>query len=139
MDGEPLGRILGPFLGYADATEEYVSVLVSDWPTGIALEDVDRLLGVGSTTELGGRTALYVCAECGDLGCGAATAVVTLYAGRVVWSEFGYQSDYESFDQDAVFDGAGPFVLDRGQYSAELERFRSLDTHPDATDGAEPG
>jgi hypothetical protein len=55
VDDELLGRVFGPFLGHADVTEEYVPVLVSDWPTGIALEDVDRLLGAGSTFERAGE------------------------------------------------------------------------------------
>jgi hypothetical protein len=139
VDDEPLGRVLGPFLGYADLTEEYVPVLVSDWPTGIALEDVDRLLGAGSTLELAGRTALYVCAECGDLGCGAVTAIVNVEQRHVVWSGFGYQNNYEPFDDSAAFDGVDPFVFDRDQYSAALERFRSLVRRVAPSDGDELG
>lgn len=118
IDGERLGRILGPFLGYGDATEEYVPVLVTDWPAGIALEDLGRLLGAAPSPQLHGRTAVYVCAECGDLGCGAVTAVVEVEGDQVVWHDFGYQNDYEAFDQDAVFAGVGPFMFDRGEYSA---------------------
>ncbi len=50
--------------------------VTTNWPTGVALEDLDRLLGVASTSKLAGRSAMYVCAECGDLGCGALTAVI---------------------------------------------------------------
>lgn len=139
VDGEPLGRVLGPYLGYVDLTEQYVSVLVSDWPTRMALDDLDQLPGVGSTSKLHGRTALYVCAECGDLGCGAVTAVVTVDQRQVVWSEFGYQNNYEPFEDSARFDGAGPFVFDRDEYSAALERFRSLVTKTHPSHGDAPG
>ena len=139
IDGQRLGRVLGPFLGLADVTEQHVPVLVIDWDTGIALEDLDRLLGAASTPELAGRTAFYVCIQCGDLGCGAVTAVVKVDERQVVWSEFGYQNNYEPFDATAVFDGAGPFVFDRDEYSAVLDRFRSSVTTARSNDGGEPG
>ena len=126
VDGERLGRILGPSLGYDDVTTEYVPVLVTDWPTGIALDDLDRLLGQPGPPQLNGRTAMYVCAVCGDLGCGAVTAVVELDGEKVVWRDFGYQNDYEAFDPGAVFAGVGPFAFDRDAYAAALRRFRSL-------------
>jgi len=125
VGGERLGRLVGPFLGYDDATEDYVSVLVSDWPTEAALEDLDRLLGAAPEPSLGGRTAMYVCAECGDLGCGAVTAVIEFDAEHVVWRDFGYQNNYEPFDEDATFAGTGPFTFDRAAYTRVLEEFRS--------------
>ena len=126
VDGQRLGQILGPFLDDDDATDEYVPVLVTDWPVGMSLEDLDRLLGAGAPPSLGGRTALYVCAECGDLGCGAVTAVVEVDDDKVVWCDFGYQNDYEPFDQEAVFAGVGPFTFDRDAYSVVLAHFRSV-------------
>jgi hypothetical protein len=38
---------------------------------------------------------MYVCAECGDLGCGAVTAAVEVGDDKVVWRDFGYQNNYE--------------------------------------------
>jgi hypothetical protein len=125
VDGVRLGRVVGPFLDYDDATDEYVSVLVSDWPTDAALEDLNRLLGVGVAPSLGGRTAIYTCAECGDVGCGAVTAVIEVSDEKVVWRDFGYQNDYEPFDQAYLFAGVGPFTFDRHAYARALEEFRS--------------
>jgi len=130
VDGERLGQVLGRFLGCDDVTDEYAPVLVTDWPTGIALEDFDRLLGAPAPPQLQGRTAMYVCAECGDLGCGAVTAVVEVGSCEVVWRDFGYQNDYEPFAQDAVLRGVGPFTFDRAAYSAVLSQFRSLVARP---------
>jgi hypothetical protein len=138
VDGERLGQILGPFLGYGDATDEYVPVLVTDWPADIALEDFDRLLGAGAPPQLGGRTAMYVCAECGDLGCGAVTAVVEVDGDKIVWREFGYQNDYEPFEPGrrlrrrravhvrprCVFGCPGAFPLSRQWDSARARRRR---------------
>lgn len=127
VDGQRLGHLLEPFLGY-DAVEEYVPVLVTDWPTGVALDDVGRLLTGGQTQTLDGRTAIYLCAECGDLGCGGITAVVEVRDRTVVWRDFGYQNDYEPFEATDIYDGLGPFEFDRDQYNAELQRFLALAT-----------
>lgn len=129
VDGERLGRVLGPFLYYDDATEGFVSVLVSDSPADIALEDLDRLLGAAPEPSLGGRTAIYVCAECGVVECGAVTAVVEVDDEKVVWRDFGYQYAYEPFDQDDIFSGVGPFTFDRRSYVQVLEEFRSRVNH----------
>jgi hypothetical protein len=66
VDAGRLGPILVPFLGCDDATEDTVPVLVTNWPVGVALEDLGRLLGAPPPPQLDGRTAMYVCAECGD-------------------------------------------------------------------------
>ena len=125
VDGERLGRVVGPFLHDDDATEDYVSVLVGDWPTEATLQDVDRLLGAAPDPTLSGRTAIYICAECGDLGCGAVTAVVEVGNETVVWRDFGYQNNYEPFDQNDLFADVGPFTFDRPAYTRALEDFRS--------------
>jgi hypothetical protein len=125
VDGERLGRVLGPFLDHEDVTDYYVPVLVADRPGGAAREELDRLLGAAPEPSLGRRTALYVCAECGGLGCGAVTAVVEVADETVAWRDFGYQNDYEPFDQAGVFSGVGPFTFDRTSYTRVLEGFRS--------------
>lgn len=42
-----------------------------------------------------GRVLLFVCGECGDLGCGAVTAALDVDADRVTWSQFAWESGYE--------------------------------------------
>ncbi len=39
------------------------------------------------------RIELYVCEECGDIGCGAITAKIIDRGDRIVWAEFANQSD----------------------------------------------
>ena len=67
---------------------------------------------------------LYVCAECGDLGCGSMTAIIDRTPDAVTWRDFGYQNDYEKFEKTEVFDGVGPFIFDRAAYDAVLAQFR---------------
>jgi hypothetical protein len=42
----------------------------------------------------------------------------------VVWRDFGYQNDYEVFDETDVFERVGPFSFDRADYDAVLQQFR---------------
>lgn len=72
-----------------------------------------------------GRTPLYICAECGDVGCGAVTAEIEVLEEQVVWRRFGYENSYEDFGADAVFEGVGPFVFTRSNYEAVLDQFRA--------------
>ncbi len=37
---------------------------------------------------------MYVCPECGDLGCGAISAVIEQVEDKIIWRDFGYQNNY---------------------------------------------
>ena len=55
-----------------------------------------ELLGQRPTDGLGaGRVSLFVCGECGDLGCGAVTATLQVESDRITWSQFGWENNYE--------------------------------------------
>jgi hypothetical protein len=45
------------------------------------------------------RVELYICAACGDIGCGAVTAKVIDKGDRIVWSEFASQSDPDEISE----------------------------------------
>jgi hypothetical protein len=42
-----------------------------------------------------GRREFLVCPECADLGCGCISAVVRSEDGVYIWSDFGYENDYD--------------------------------------------
>jgi len=120
VDGEPLRTILlrSERGGLA---ADLIPVLVWDWPID---RDVDTLLG-RREPELGdGRVSLYVCPECGDLGCGAVTAVIERDGGSVRWRDLAYQNDYEPLDDELRLRDVGPFSFDRNEYEAMLEGAR---------------
>jgi hypothetical protein len=124
VDGERLGLRLGPMIGRNNVAVDFVPVLVFDWPIGFPEEDSGRLIGHAAPPLPDGRVPLYICAECGDLGCGAVTAVIDRTDDKVVWRDFGYQNDYEVFDEADVFERVGPFAFDRADYDTVLEQFR---------------
>ena len=51
-----------------------------------------------------GRVELYVCRECGDLGCGALTVNIERSGSVVRWSEFGWDDSLSDEPYDAIGD-----------------------------------
>lgn len=45
-----------------------------------------------------GRIALYVCGDCGDLGCGAVTATLNVDTCKISWTDFAWDNGYEPTD-----------------------------------------
>ncbi|MVT50074.1 hypothetical protein GPL17_06175 [Bradyrhizobium yuanmingense] len=65
------------------------------------------------------RVAMYVCPECGDLGCGAITARVSRSDDVVRWSDFAYEN---GDDSETKLSKVGPFTFDWTSYVTEIER-----------------
>jgi hypothetical protein len=66
------------------------------------------------------RVSLYICPECGDIGCGSITAKISINGDEVVWSEFGYEKNYEDSVLMELFAARGSFSFDRFGYEAKL-------------------
>jgi len=108
---------------------DMVSVLCRDFAQPESSTAVDRLLLKSEADFPNDRRSLFVCAECGDLGCGAVTLSVRRVGGKVVWSDFGYENTYEEQVLRDDFADVGPFEFDSSQYeSALLDAVRQLET-----------
>lgn len=83
------------------------------------LRIVNQLLLKQESELPGNRYPLYVCAECGDLGCGAITAVIESEENKIIWKDFGYQNNYEEEIHPVRF--SGMFAFDESQYRTALE------------------
>ena len=84
-------------------TADYITLF--GWGTN---QDYDRhILNVFKLKEKSqlhsGRVMVYVCPECGDIDCGAITAIIKDHGDRIIWSDFGYETNYggltETYDQ----------------------------------------
>ena len=64
-----------------------------------------------------GRYMLYVCAECGDIGCGAVTVQIEKTKDAIIWKNFRFENDYDEFDSayDA-YKSIGPFRFNKTEY-----------------------
>ncbi|WP_130864895.1 hypothetical protein [Acidipropionibacterium timonense] len=49
-----------------------------------------------------GRVALYVCRECGDLGCGALSVNIERCGSVVRWTQFGWEDDLDDKPWSAI-------------------------------------
>ena len=83
---------------------------------------IDQLLLRAAAPIPGGRQPLFVCAECGDLGCGALTAQVQRAGATVVWRDFKFENNYDPSMTDAAsFGDIGPFAFEWTKYQQLLE------------------
>lgn len=99
---------------------DMVSVLCAEFSESETSKAVSALL-LDSESELADdRRLLFVCAECGDLGCGAITVSVQRKDGKVVWSDFGYENDYELGVRRGDYTDVGPFEFEFSQYQSCL-------------------
>lgn len=65
---------------------------------------------------------IYVCPECGDIGCGAITLTITKHENYFIWQDFCYENDYdqELTDFDS-FAKTGPFYFKETSYRALID------------------
>ncbi len=127
IDGERVHDLVARCVGHEP---DDVSALQNAWP-GEAADSIARLLGLSDPDLPDGRTSLYVCPECADLGCGALTAFLRFTATTVEWSDLGFQ-DENLPGVESVDDGGVPLSLqfERSRYDevlrGELARFQEL-------------
>jgi hypothetical protein len=60
-----------------------------------------------------GRSLLFVCPECGDIGCGAIAIRISQQAGSILWFDFAYENSYEESRPVSV----GPFRFEAEAYA----------------------
>jgi hypothetical protein len=73
-----------------------------------------------------GRCSVFVCGECGDLGCGAVSAHISASDDTVIWKDFGFQNNYESEIRFEKLSDLGPFHFDVESYRSKLSKAVTL-------------
>jgi hypothetical protein len=68
------------------------------------------------------RRSLYVCPECGDIGCGAVSLVVEAVGNKIIWRDFGYENNYEGVVRAEGFEDLGPFVFNHSEYEKVIKQ-----------------
>ena len=99
---------------------DLVSVLCTEWAADERERSVRRLLGEEAADFAGDRRSLLVCAECGDIACGAISTIVNFSEKMVVWQDFGYQNNYEPEIHGEHLKNLGPFEFDLSDYKNKL-------------------
>jgi hypothetical protein len=94
IDGQPLATL---FKGRLGAVPDLISPL--GWSNPGTEEhqahQFRRFLMEAAPDLPHDRNSILVCRECGDLGCGAYSAVFRREGDIVTWSRFGFQKDYD--------------------------------------------
>jgi hypothetical protein len=112
VDGVPLRSLLG-------ADQADVSALDLGERPDLSVAAAQRLLGTEPPDFEPDRVALYVCGECGDLGCAAITARVTIGRDTVAWDRLAWQCQHSEPDQTGL-KPIGPPVFDRADYEQAI-------------------
>jgi len=128
--------------GRSKHERKYVDFIVSGRPLSEVFQTVDMdmvsMLGwisnVGYETRIvqellkdvpaelkTGRTILYGCPQCGDIDCGAITAEILDLGDRIVWRNFGHETNYSGIDFEG-YEHFEQFEFDKAQYESEFER-----------------
>lgn len=89
------------------------------------IKRINQFTGVEKPALLNGRTSLFVCRECGDIGCGAITVRISISDETVVWKDFGWETDYSEPRLDE-FKAVGPFTFKKNQYIKLFEELLEL-------------
>jgi hypothetical protein len=97
-----------------------------------ATRSVQLLLGEIPGDAPQGRVSLYVCSECGDLGCGAVTVRLAVSEDIVEWSDWGYQNNYDDDIYRDSLDDLPALTFARDQYQAALRASLRLISGQDA-------
>lgn len=112
MDFSVSGESLKKVLGQEDAD------LISPFGWGDNKDYNKRILRVFRLQEQPelstGRVAIYICPECGDIDCGAITATIQDLGDRIVWKDFGYETDYGGLSE--TYPQIAPIEFDRQSY-----------------------
>ena len=115
VDGKSVGSAL------KNADFDLVSVFTAEWTSESVERAARRLLLQEASDFPNARHSLYVCGECGDLGCGAVTVVVETAEDAVIWRDFGYENTYEGFVRFDKLRHLGPYRFSLQRYRHTIE------------------
>jgi hypothetical protein len=99
---------------------DIVSALCADYGIEEVKKAVGRLLLTEKADLPNNRRSLFICSECGDLGCGAITAAMVKEHDTITWKDFGYENNYEDAVLLEKYKSLGPFTFKTEQYEGTL-------------------
>ena len=91
---------------------DYLGCFARGWEK-LNKHSLDQLLLNEPPETESGRSLIYVCPECADIGCGAYGCKIKLVNDKYIWSDFAYENGYE--DPELLND-VGPFEIEASEY-----------------------
>lgn len=95
---------------------------------GWARKNYDRelakqFMGLQKSHLESGRYPLFLCPECGDIGCGMITIDIVFEQNQVIWENFAYENGYEPIYFE-YFEYPIVYVFDKEQYLQVFDEIR---------------
>ena len=119
VDGEPvLALLVKNYGGHSD----FMGCFVKGFPEANA-EQANRLMGRHEPNTATGRVMLYICPECGDIGCGAYSVEVHRTTGVCEWRSFAYENGYE---EARPVEAVGPYFFEASAYETAIRSASAL-------------
>jgi hypothetical protein len=109
-----------PLWGKVGKPKDMVSVFYYEYAREETIKAANRLLLTESADLPADRRSLFICSECGDIGCGAITALVVRDGHSIVWKAFGYENNYEENILLDNYKQIGPFTFGLVHYERTL-------------------
>ena len=92
------------------------------WVAAFERDYIQQLLARATPGFTARRAPVYVCGECGDLGCGAITAIVERTTNGIVWRDFAFENNYDAdMTELDAYRGVGPFLFNKTVYWQVLD------------------
>jgi hypothetical protein len=113
IDGNSL---LGALVKVNGGHSDFMGCFVKEFPDHNRRAREKFMLKATPDTERGG-VLLYICPECGDIGCGAYSARITRTESGYTWEDFAYENGYE---EPRTIEGIGPFHFAHDAYESAL-------------------
>ena len=113
IDGQSLWSVLGK-------SRDLVSVLCGEYVLDETMRAVNRLLLAEKADLPNDRRSIFICSECGDLGCGAITAMIVREGSSITWKDFGCENTYEEKIWLDDYRSVGPFTFHAISYERTL-------------------
>ena len=111
INGQSLLRLL---TNAGSDQPDYLGCFARGWEK-LNKHSLDQLLLNEPPETESGRSLIYVCPECADIGCGAYGCKIKLVQEKYIWSEFAYENGYE---EPELLSEVGPFEIDAEEYKS---------------------
>jgi hypothetical protein len=117
VDGKSL------FDQFVDAESDLASSFGFYTNTNLNIQIVDEFLKTQKSVLESERIMLFVCRECGDIGCGAITVEIEKKESSYVWKNFAWDNGYEEILKNDFIDFQ-VLEFNKAEYESELNTLK---------------
>ena len=117
VDGKSL------FDQFVDAESDLASIFGFYNDSNLNIQIVDEFLKIQKSELESERTMLFVCRECGDIGCGAITVEIEKAENSYIWKNYAWDNGYEEILKNDFIDFQ-ILEFNKSEYEFELNTLK---------------